>query len=228
MVLVASLVPCLTVAHQRRVEVARAEPQHQCIVLIVRTVEQVGIQPDALRAVQFHADAVGYLPGCPHQSQVVAAHRLVVGVVAAALVHGVVVQQTQFVARQPLLSVGAQFGAGHGLVPEAHLQHLALEVVAQDEIARSVVHTLERTPSDGLRTVVEGNVRQVLLLVHVKDVGHMVQVFEVHRLRAQHLYAVHVRPESAVGGNAQVQVGAFVHRVGQHGHFIAILARLQH
>ena len=224
----ALLVPGLAVAHQRSVAVAGAEPQHQRVVLIVRAVELGGIQSYALRAVQSHADAVGHLPGGDQQLQVVAAHGLVVGVVAAALVHGVVVQQSQFVARQPLLGVGAQFGTGHGFVPEAHLQHLTFEVVAEDEIARAVVHALERTLSDGLLAVVEGHARLVLLLIHVEDVGHMVQVLEVHGLRAQHLYAVHIGLEPAVGLHTQVQVGVFVHRVGQHGHVLAVLARLQH
>ena len=97
----------------------------------------------------------------------VGALRMVNGIVAAALVHRVVVHQTHFVARQPAAAVGgAYLAARHGAIPQAGLHHAAaveralravgLVGAPEDETARTVVRLGQFGLSYRLATVVEG------------------------------------------------------------------------
>ena len=128
------------------------------------------------------------------------------------LIHGVVVEQAQFVTRQAFLGVGLQFVFRHGFVPKACLQHFTFVVVpviqgifcivvgiaSETEPTVSAVHALEGIASDDVFTIIETYLCGVLLFVHVEYVGNLSQFGQVDSLIACQFMSVHEGRQSSV------------------------------
>ena len=122
------------VGYQCAVLIGCLKPEHQRVVLLVVALEEVGAQLQALvltglaclGGVDSERHALGLCPRGTAEHQV-GTLRLVGGIVARAVVHRVVVGQSHLVARQQAATVAVQCGQVHRAVPQAALQHAALE-----------------------------------------------------------------------------------------------------
>ena len=164
----------------------------------------------------------------------VGALRVVNGVVAAALVHRVVIDQSHLVARQSLAAVGgAHLSARHGAIPEAGLHHTALVELAlravglvgtsEDELARAVVRLGQFGLSYRLATVVEGQ-----YAVGLTDAqGHLGEATLHNGIRRDKRLVIDNRLQFAVAGQPELQSFA-VRAVREQRHVAARLVGTNH
>ena len=157
------------------------------------------------------------------------------GIVARAVVHRVVVSQSHLVARQQTTTVAVQCGQVHGAVPQAALQHAALEelLLAVGSIFGSTERQLSRAAIDDvvlaahLLLAIE---HQPLVLV-VQNHGHALEASELQH-RVAHCddgvaAVVDDCLQPALLGEPQLQALALA-AVREEGHVVAGVLGLDH
>ena len=104
------------------------EPEHERVVLFLGAAESLGAHlhsldfPSCFAAVQTECHSSRQRPRGPVEFEVCSLCE-VCGILAGALVHGVVVGESHFVAREQFLGVEGEACGVHGSVPDTSLQH---------------------------------------------------------------------------------------------------------
>ena len=114
------------------------EPEHQRVVLLTATLEELFFQAQALHValfipVEFQRHASGPCPAGTMQHQMSTLCQ-VGSIVAPTLVHRVVVGKSHLIACQQLVAIGVQQVDVHHTIPDTSLQHAALEELTHADI----------------------------------------------------------------------------------------------